>query len=67
LKSLFQIIKFGEQFKINGGENPIIRDMVNHNGLPIIEALQMHDSTDVYSAVIAIMISFFEIEDGLNL
>jgi hypothetical protein len=41
--------------------------MVNHKGLPIIEALQMHDSTDVYSAVIAIMINFFEIEDVLKL
>lgn len=46
-------------------ENPFVTDLVNMGAHSIIEELQFHDEQSVYESAVKIMVTFFEMDDGI--
>jgi HEAT repeat protein len=67
LEGLENILKVGEAEKELGGPgatNPYARLVDEAEGLDKIEELQNHTNEDIYEKVVAIMETFFDVEDG---
>lgn len=66
LECLYVILGVGD--KIKGSEkNPLVVELFGLNAIDILEKLQYHDSENVYSNVSKLLVTYFEIQDPLDL
>lgn len=66
LECLYIILSVGD--KIKGSErNPLVIELFNLNAVDLLEKLQYHESESVYGNVSKLLITYFEIQDPLEL
>lgn len=66
LECLYIILSVGD--KIKGSErNPLVIELFQLNAIDILEKLQYHQSESVYANVSKLLVSYFEIQDPLEL
>ena len=66
LECLYILLGVGD--KIKGSErNPMVIELFSLNAVDILEKLQYHESEAVYNNVSKLLITYFEIQDPLEL
>jgi len=66
LECLYIILAIGD--KIKGSErNPLVIELFSLNAVDVMEKLQYHESENVYNNVSKLLVTYFEIQDPLEL
>ncbi len=66
LECLYILLGVGD--KVKGSEkNPLVIELFGLNAIDILEKLQYNDSENVYNNVSKLLVTYFEIQDPLDL
>lgn len=61
LETLYKILMYGDKCKING-TNILLKMFENYGGAQKLEALQYHESKDIYEQTVNIIHTFFNLQ-----
>lgn len=66
LECLYILLGVGDKVK-SSDKNPLVIELFGLNAIDILEKLQYNDSENVYNNVSKLLVTYFEIQDPLDL